>query len=304
MTYPQGPQGPQGPRPPAPPPGPRQGPPPGYQQPGYPQQGYRQGYPQQAYAPQGYPAQAGYPPQTGTPYGYPVAQATRPSVAQSSHTKIVAILVVALVVAAGAFVLISKFVTPAANTAKQCNPTCVEPPPVGPPVTANPRFTASDGSFSVEYPTTLPNIGANTIQKNGSSIELSIAHSLGVILVQGGSANGATAQQVVSSFVQQKFADAKVAYQIANAEVGYTPGYGAVIDVFPQSTSGASTHERLVVLGAVKNNTYVLVAGLGGYQEFAEGQLSDGHPSGVATAVALFMDPINNSVLWKGDTPR
>lgn len=295
MTYPQGPQGPQGPRPPAP----RQGPPPGYR-PGYAQPGYApQGYPQQ-----GYPVQGGYPPQTGTPYGYPVAQAARPSVAQSSHTKIVAILVVALVVAAGAFVLISKFVTPAANNAKSCNPTCGGPPPVGPPVNANPRFTASDGSFSVEYPTTLPNIGANTIQKNSSAVELSIAHGLGVILIQGGSANGSTAQQVVSSFVQGKFADAKVAYQIANAEVGYTPGYGAVFDVFPQTTSGASSHERLVVLGAVKNNSYVLVVGLGGYQEFAQGQLSDGHPSGAATAVALFMDPIINSVLWKGDAPR
>jgi hypothetical protein len=295
VTYPQGPQGPQGPRPPAP----RQGPPPGYR-PGYAQPGYApQGYPQQ-----GYPVQGGYPPQTGTPYGYPVAQAARPSVAQSSHTKIVAILVVALVVAAGAFVLISKFVTPAANNAKSCNPTCGGPPPVGPPVNANPRFTASDGSFSVEYPTTLPNIGANTIQKNSSAVELSIAHGLGVILIQGGSANGSTAQQVVSSFVQGKFADAKVAYQIANAEVGYTPGYGAVFDVFPQTTSGASSHERLVVLGAVKNNSYVLVVGLGGYQEFAQGQLSDGHPSGAATAVALFMDPIINSVLWKGDAPR
>jgi hypothetical protein len=296
VTYPQGPQGPQGPRPPAPP---RQGPPPGYQ-PGYAQPGYApQGYPQQ-----GYPVQGGYPPQTGTPYGYPVAQAARPSVAQSSHTKIIAILVVALVVAAGAFVLISKFVTPSASTSKACNPTCVEPPPVGPAVNANPRFTAVDGSFSVEYPTTLPNIGANTIQKSSSSIELSIAHGLGVILIQGGSANGSTAQQVVSSFVQSKFADAKVAYQISNAEVGYTPGYGEVIDVFPQSTSGTSSHARLVVLGAVKNNTYVLVVGLGGYQQFAQGGLSDGHPSGVATAVALFMDPIINSVLWKGDAPR
>jgi hypothetical protein len=304
VTYPQGPQGPQGPRPPAPPPGPRQGPPPGYQQPGYPQQGYPQGYPQQAYAPHGYPAQGGYPPQTGTPYGYPVAQAARRSVAQASHTKIVTILVVALVVAAGAFGLISKFVTPAANNAKTCNPTCVGPPPVGPPVNANPRFTASDGSFSVEYPTTLPNLGAVAIKKSSNSVIAEIAHGLGVILIQGGSANGATAQQVVSSFVQGKFADAKVAYQIANAEVGYAPGYGAVFDVFPQTTSGASSHERLVVMGAVKNNSYVLVVGLGGYQEFAQGQLGDGHPSGVATAVALFMDPINNSVLWKGDAPR
>ncbi len=299
MTYPQGPQGPQGPLPPAPPPARPQGPPPGFQR-GYAQPGYApQGYPQQGYAVQG-----GYPPHTGTPYGYPVAQAARPSVAQSSHTKIIAILVVALVVAVGAFVLISKFVTPAANNAKACNPTCVGPPPVGPPVTANPRFTAADGSFSVEYPTVLPNIGANTIQKNSSSIELSIAHGLGVILVQGGSANGSTAQQVVSSFVQAKFADARGAYQISNAEVGYTPGFGAVYDVFPQSTTGASSHARLVVLAAVKNNTYVLVAGLGGYQEFAQGGLTDGHPSGVATATALFMDPINNSVLWKGDAPR
>ncbi len=211
---------------------------------------------------------------------------------------------VALLVAVGAFVLISNFVTPSASTAKACNPTCVEPPPVGPPVSANPRFTASDGSFSVEYPTQLPNLGAVAIKKGGDAIVAQVSHNLGVILVQGGAAKGATAQQVVASFVQSKFADARAAYQIPNAQVGYTPGYGAVFDVYPQSTTGASTHARLVVLGAVKNDTYVVVVGLGGYQEFTKDGLNDGHPSGVATAVALFMDPINNSVLWKGDPPR
>ena len=125
-----------------------------------------------------------------------------------------------------------------------------------------------------------------------------------MILVQGGSANGATAQQVVSSFVQAKFADARAAYQISNAEVGYTPGYGAV-----STCSRSRRPERRRTIGwscwpRSRTTPTCSWPDSGGYQEFAQGGLTDGHPSGVATAVALFMDPINNSVLWKGDAPR
>ena len=70
----------------------------------------------------------------------------------TSHTKVISILVVALVVAAGAFVLISKLLTPGGNTTPTCDPTCGGPPPVGKPVEAKPRFYSSDKSWSVEYP--------------------------------------------------------------------------------------------------------------------------------------------------------
>lgn len=291
MSYPQGPQG-------APPQG-------------YPQQGYApQGYPQQGMPPRGYapgygpqaPAgYAGYPPQgPGPGYGY-AASAPTPPVRQSSHTKVLAILLVSLLVAVGAFLLVAKLATPGPNKTKACDPTCSGPPPVGPAVAALPRFTAADQSFSVEYPVRSQLYTA--IKKSSDSLLVELANGAAAILVQGGSAGGKTPQQVVQDYMQAKFPDARAAYEIPHAMVGYDPGYGEILDVYPQTTTGASAHARLVLLAAVKNDTYVLVVGYGPYKVFSPDQ-GIAHPSGAATPVALFMDPIVNSVLWKGDSPR
>jgi len=332
MSYPPGPQGPQGPQRPQGPQGPNgprgpqaapQGPPPQAPPHGSPQGPPHfqpqfgaplppQGHPgaPQAYGPpvgappRGYPqGGGGYPPQ-GYAYGYgggaPVPPAARPPVRTTSHTKLLAILVVALVVAAGAFVLISQVVTPGPNTNKDCTPTCGGPPPVGPPVAAKPRFFATDKSFSVEYPN--PNSIFTGVKKTGRSVLVEVAGGAAAIYVEGGAAGGNTAQQAVQSYLQSHFPDARMAYLIAHAEVGYTPGYGAVLDNYPQSTSGSSSRYRLVVLAAVKNDTYVLVVGYGTYRTFTPAEI--GHATGVNTAVAFVMDPIINSVLWKGDPQR
>ncbi|HEY2297203.1 MAG TPA: hypothetical protein VGH43_05710 [Jatrophihabitans sp.] len=323
MSYPQGPHGPQGrppqaapqgPPPQAPPaqgPHPRgphpQGPPPQPQfQPQFgapqapPQPGYRPYGPPVGARPQGYPpAGGGYPPQ-GYGYGYPAPAAPRPPVKTTSHAKLLAILVVALVVAVGAFVLIAKLATPGPNDQKDCNPTCGGPPPVGPPVAAKPRFFSTDRSFSVEYPKT--DSIFTGIKKTGNSVFIEIAGGVAAIYVDGGAAGGSTAQQTVQSYMQQHFPDARSAYQIAHAEVGYAPGYGEVFDVYPQTTSGSSTRHRLVVFAAVKNDTFVLVVGYGSYREFTPAEI--GHATGVNTGVAFAMDPVINSVLWKGDPAR
>jgi hypothetical protein len=303
MTYPPPPQAraaapryapPQGYRPYGPPQGfPPAPPPPGAQQraPQRPQ-GPPQGAPQA-------PPQA--PPQgPGGGYGYaPVPP--RPPVQHTSHAKVLSILVVALVVAAGAFVLISNLLTPGPNTTPTCNPTCGGPPPVGKPVAAKPRFTAKDGAWSVEYPAHDPVFTA--FKKSDEQLYAELGHGAAIIAVNGGDAGGKTPQQVVQSWLSSKFPDARPAYEIAHAEVGYTPGYGAIYDVYPQTTSGASAHYRLVLLAAVKNNTFVLVVGFGAYHPFQRGDPLN-HPSGASTGVAIFMDGIINSVEWKGDPPR
>lgn len=311
MSAPQGPQGPRRQRqaqPPSPP-GPHhpqqqrppQGAPPaGYRQPGYPQQGYYA--PAQGFPAQGFPAQGQPPPFPPPGYGYAAPPGARPPVSSTSHTKMLAILVVALLVAVGAFVLISHFVTPSASTAKACDPTCGGPPPVGPAVVARPRFTASDGSWSVEYPSDNPNFTG--FKKTSNALIADLGNGQAAILVRGDSAGGKTAQQIVQAYQEQQFPDARPAYEISHAEVGYNPGYGAVFDSYPQTTSGSAGHDRLIVLAAVRNDTYVLVVGLGAYQEFAKDGTNDGHPSGAATLVSFFMDPIINSVTWKGDPAR
>ena len=58
------------------------------------------------------------------------------------------------------------------------------------------------------------------------------------------------------------------------------------------------------MLAAVKNNVAVLIAGIGPYHEYAQDGLTDGHPSGAGLLAALLMDPLINSVQWKGDPKR
>jgi hypothetical protein len=222
-------------------------------------------------------------------------------VQHTSHTKVISILVVALVVAAGAFVLISKLLTPGGNTTPTCDPTCGGPPPVGKPVEAKPRFYSSDKSWSVEYPA--HDSVFTSFKKSSDQLYAELGNGAAIIAVNGGDSGGKTPEQVVQTWLSSKFPDARPSYQIAHAEVGYTPGYGAVYDVYPQSTSGAAVHYRLVLLCAVKNNTYVLVVGLGAYRPFTRGDPLN-HPSGASTAVAIFMDGIVNSVEWKGDPVR
>jgi hypothetical protein len=299
MTSPRGPQPPVPPRAAPNPQRPQQpaawAPPPAR---GYPAQGFA--YPPGYAPPQGAAAQPpGYPP---AGYGYAAPPGARPPVRSVSHLKVLLILGVALVVAVGAFVVISHFVTPSASTAKQCNPTCGGPPPVGPAVISKPTFTAADGSWSVEYPTGNPNF--SSFKKTSDSLLADLGNGAAAILVRGGSAGGKTPQQVVQAYQQATFPDARPSYEISHAEVGYNPGYGAVFDDFPQTTSGSSQHMRLIVLAAVRNDTYVLVVGLGAYQQFAKDGTNDGHPSGAATVVSFFMDPIINSVTWKGDPAR
>jgi hypothetical protein len=275
------------PRGPYPPPG--QYPPP-MQQPGPP------GPPGAAPAPPG-----GWGYGYGPAYGPGYAAPGRPPVKHTSHTKLIAVFVVGLLVIVGGFLLISKAATPA-NKATKCPPTCPQPP-VGDPVVAMPRFTAPDGSFSVGYPKPSKIFGAAEMQTSGVLVPINAGDG-GAILMQGGGAKGQTPEQVVTAFIRAKFPDARQAYIVPNALVGYQSGYGVVDDVYPQSTDGTYVHDRVVVLAAVKNDTSVLVAGIGPFHEFAPDGLTNGHPSGADLLVALVMDPLVNDVEWKGDPKR
>ena len=96
------------------------------------------------------------------------------------------------------------------------------------------------------------------------------------------------------------------AHPVPNAVVGYQPGYGEVDDVYPQSSDGSYTHDRLVLMVAVKNNVALVAEALGPYDPASPGGSSDtGHPTGVSLAVAAFLlDPLVNSFMWHGDPPR
>jgi hypothetical protein len=236
--------------------------------------------------------------------GYPVAPQARPAVKHSSHTKVILILVGALALAVGAFVLVSALITPGPPKTPDCPPDCPHPP-TGKPISAPHVFTAANGSFSVSYLASNQYINAST---TSDSVLMKITPPNSTeqdeILLAGNAANGQSAEQVVNALAGKVAPDAKVAYVIPNATVGFQKGYGLMLDNYQQSTSGGTEHDRIAIVAAVKNDTALIAVGVGPYREFSATGLNDGHPSGADSLPSLFMDDMINSFTWKGDPPR
>lgn len=121
-----------------------------------------------------------------------------------------------------------------------CPPECGRPP-TGVPVQESPRFTAADGSFSVSYPS--PGTNYTVTQDPDGISAVWTAGDGGTMELFGLAAAGRRPEQVLDDLIRQKQPDATVAYQLPNATVGFQLGFGEVLDVYPQTSSGsASAH--------------------------------------------------------------
>jgi hypothetical protein len=194
---------------------------------------------------------------------------------------------------------VSAWVTPAAPR-YVCPPNCGRPP-IGKPVETNPRFTSSNGEFSVQYP------GAGTAYKatlNPSGVVLDfVGGDTGTLQLLGEPAGNRTPQQIAQALIKRTYPDATTAYEIPNAMVGYQPGYGEVADDYPQDSTGRYTQLRVLVMVAVKNGFALIAAAVGPYHEFSP-DFGTGHPSGANLQLALDMGKYVNSFTWRGDPPR
>ena len=54
--------------------------------------------------------------------------------------------------------------------------------------------------------------------------------------------------------ISRTFPDARTAYKIPNAMVGYQPGYGEAADCWPQGANSSYMKMRVLVMVAVKND--------------------------------------------------
>jgi hypothetical protein len=99
------------------------------------------------------------------------------------------------------------------------------------------------------------------------------------------------------------FGDATYAYTIPGAQIGYTPGYGNVYDLSVAPNGGASVHERLIIIAAVKGNVAVVFVGMGPFQK--TDPQTDDHPNPAETPLVSLGDVEENleSVTWPGDSP-
>lgn len=240
-------------------------------------------------------------PEVGLVPGYSLhagTYSTPPKQANTHLTVTLSLIIVVLVVAAllvGVSGLLKK---PAARYV--CPPECGHPP-MGHPVTINPRFTAPDGSFSVAYPAP------------GSAYQVSTDEHGVLAHLQGGDggtlqlfsrpAAGRQPKDVADALIKKTYPDAKIAYEIPNAMLGYQPGYGEVADWYPQNTNGNYSRMRLLVLVSIKNDLALIAAAVGPYHPFGP-DFGSGKPSAVALELALDMGQYVNSFSWRGDPPR
>ncbi len=240
------------------------------------------------------------PPGTTLPgYSTTPGTYTAPPVRRTSYARLLRTWGVGIAVVAVALVGLSVVIhKPSARYV--CPPDCGRPP-TGEPVAVNPRFTAPDGSFAVSYPapgtayriTTDPDgIRADFLGGDGGTMQL-----------MSRPADGRTAEDIAKSLESETFPDTKTAYEIPNAMVGYTPGYGLVADCWPQGANSNYMRMRVIAMVAVKDDLALIAAAVGPFRQFGP-DFGLGKPSGANLQLALDMGKYVNSFSWRGDPPR
>jgi hypothetical protein len=233
----------------------------------------------------------GYSVLAGT-YSAPPASTTR-------HVKVVLSFVTIIVVAAGLLVGLSGLLKKPAQR-YVCPPECGHPP-MGQPVMLNPRFTAPDGSFSVDYPA--PDSAYKVSTDNHGVLAHFEASDGGTLQLFSRPAAGKQPKDIATELIDETYPDAKTAYQIPNAMLGYQPGYGVVADWYPQNTNGNYSRMRLLVLVSIKHDLALIAAAVGPYHPFGP-DFGSGKPSAVGLELALDMGQYVNSFSWRGDPTR
>lgn len=179
----------------------------------------------------------------------------------------------------------------------RCPPDCGRPP-IGTPVTDLPRYVASDGAFSVAYPA--PDTSYQVTTDAAGVTARWTAGDGGVLRLFAEPARGRDPRAVAVELLRRKFPDARIAYEIPNAMVGYQLGYGAAADRWPQSSTGSFLRLRILVLVAVKNDLALVAAAVGPHHEFGP-DFGPGPPSAANLQIAQDMGKYVNSFRWKGD---
>lgn len=224
---------------------------------------------------------------------------TAPALRKTSHRRLLVVWVAAIgLVAAGLVAMSGAMEKPSAKYV--CPPECGRPP-MGQPVTINPRFTSPDGTFSVAYPAEGTAYKVTT-GDHGVTADL-LAGDGGTMRLFSEPAAGRSPQQIANQLVKQTFPDTKMAYEIPNAMVGYQPGYGLVADCWPQGSNSSYSRMRVVVMVAVKDDLALVAGAVGPYHAFGP-DFGSGKPSAANLQLALDMGKYVNSFQWRGDPLR
>ena len=221
------------------------------------------------------------------------------AVRHTSHARVLLIWFSAIAVVALALVGVTMMMSKP-SVRYMCPPSCGRPP-TGTPVATNPRFTAADGAFSVSYPA---EGSAYTITKRPDGITAQLhAGDGGMLELIGEPAANRSPEQIAKSLISRTFPDARTAYKIPNAMVGYQPGYGEAADCWPQGADSSDMKTRVLVMVAVKNDVALIASAVGPFRQFGP-DFGSGKPSAADLQIALDMGKYVNSFAWRGDPPR
>jgi RsiW-degrading membrane proteinase PrsW (M82 family) len=213
---------------------------------------------------------------------------------RTPYSRLLLVLSVGAVVTAAGGVVAAVVATPDIP-AYQCPPDCGRPP-IAEPLESYPRYVSKDGAFSVQYPGPGTAYEA-TLNPDGVSLKFT-GGDTGTMEFFGAPADGKTPKQIVEYLISQKFPDATTDYEIPNAMVGYEPGYGVVVDVYPNDARSSFARLRLLVMASVKYDYALIAAALGPYHEFTR-EFGPGHPSGANLQLAMDMGKYVNSFRWR-----
>lgn len=242
---------------------------------------------------------------TGRPWqGWAPASADQVAAAlprRRGHGRLLGALGGVLAALAVLFVGVAALATPGPGPTT-CPPGCPRPP-IGAPVSAPHVFVSRAYGFSAAYSDSPYSADASADPR---SLTLTYPDlGAGQVQLLAVPAGGATPEEVVAALMAQNVPGARKAYDLPGPQVGYSPGYGASYDVYPNSGSGSSERDRVIVLATVKRGLAVVAVATGPYHLFtADPGNNDGHASPADLAVAFAMDPVVSSVLWPGDGPR
>jgi hypothetical protein len=229
--------------------------------------------------------------------GLQAARVAAPAASRhTTHTWLLTRLGAGIGIAAAAGVTAAVLATPVVPEFL-CPPDCGRPP-IAKPVESNPRFVADN--FSVQYPGPGTAYEA-TLSPDGVELNF-VAGDTGTMELFGLAAADRTPKQIAEDLIGENYPDATTDYEIPNALVGYQPGYGVVLDEYPQDSSGTFTRLRLLVMVAVKNDYALVAAAIGPYHEFSP-DFGTGHPSGVNLQLAIDMGKYVNSFRWRAEQP-
>jgi hypothetical protein len=213
---------------------------------------------------------------------------------RTPFSRLLLVLSVGAVITAAGGIVAAVVATPEIPAYK-CPPDCGRPP-IAEPIESYPRYVSQDGAFSVQYPGPGTAYEA-TLNPDGVSLNFT-GGDTGTMEFFGTPADGKTPKEIVEYLISQKFPDATTDYEIPNAMVGYEPGYGVVVDVYPNDARSAFARMRLLVMASVKYDYALVAAAFGPYHEFTR-EFGPGHPSGANLQLAMDMGKYVNSFRWR-----